>query len=478
MKRFISILLAAVMLLSLVGCGTSEEKTEEVIENSVETNVPERPLEEDPDYIKFKALASEGDLYKICAEVTTVEDCAKVLVAAGIKEGGNGDLDFLFVVKNLHADKLLDVVCLMLTNDYDEVGRITTSGKHNYLYVKEAGKYHLYDILRVTSEGFPNGITSDTACDTKEELTSKAAELLGHSSASVFTPSNLIAQNGRVVFGDTTYGVQTFHYAETTIPVGLGLPKLTDEEIDALLAANDPRKVKDTITTLADFANYCYRGEFIFGDGLIYFVDENGRYVQTTSSGYQTLQMRMGQCASMSSCLRYVLDGDYDETGYVVIDQHIMAYILCDGLYYLVNPVEYVSIAYKNYLWCSTWLGYLMGGKGYGTFCSADFQDIADSLYGKDIGTEITYVYTMTGPGDFARNGTCNGPEGTTVIRWYGSDPVSYFSFTEYDWMSQENIVDRDAIVMFPSPGGQWVTFGGIHEDSYTAAQYPNGYLK
>lgn len=59
--------------------------------------------------------------------------------------------------------------------------------------------------------------------------------------------------------------------------------------------------------------------------------------------------------------------------------------------------------------------------------------------------------------------------------RRYGKDPVREFSFTEYDWMSQENIVDRDIIVMFLPPEGQRVAFAGIYEDSYTAKQYPYG---
>ena len=161
--------------------------------------------------------------------------------------------------------------------------------------------------------------------------------------------------NGTVLEETEDYGVPAFQYAGTTVPQGLGLPKLTDEEIDALLAENDPRKVKDTITTLADFVNYCYRGEFTFGDDPICFA-EAGVGVETTCSGYQTLQRRVGLCSSMSSCLHYVLDDDYDEVGYVSINHHAMVYILYDGLYYLVNPVEYVFME-EN--WTSKWLGQL-----------------------------------------------------------------------------------------------------------------------
>ena len=161
----------------------------------------------------------------------------------------------------------------------------------------------------------------------------------------VLTEDQIMAPNGMVLKETENYGVSTIEYAGTTVPQGLGLPKLTDEEIDALLAENDPKKVKDSITTLADFVNYCYRGKFVFGDGLIFIHGDNGEpRGYTTSSGYQTLQRRIGQCASMCSCLHYVLADDYEEVGYVWIDGHAMAYILCDGLYYLINPAEYATI--------------------------------------------------------------------------------------------------------------------------------------
>lgn len=462
MKRLIAMLLAVLMLLSLVGCGT-------------ETS------EEDPTAVKIEALLAEGDFENICNEVATIAECQQVILSSGIEKGSGEDVKTAFTEKNLRPKKIIELCCMMLDGDYEEVGCISTMPRDKYFFlcVKKDGNYCLYDIL-----GFFLPETTNLSCLTQseviEDVLAIAADLRADFEASYESYKTLKASNGEVLLEATTCGVPTFSYAGTTIPVGLGLPKLTDEEIDALLAENDPRKVKETITTLADFVNYCYRGEFIFGDGLIFFMKENGRYVQTTSSGYQTLQMRMGQCASMSSCLHYVLDDDYDETGYVLIDQHIMTYILCDGLYYLVNPVEYVFTAYDDYEWSihwsPAWLDYIAHGDN-GMYCSSDFQDIADSLYGRIHGNaKITYVYTVTSPGDHVSSGF-SFPEGTNATCWYGNSP-DYLSFTEYDWMSQENIVDRDAIVMFPPPDGQWVPFGGIHEDSYTGEQYPNSYLK
>ena len=323
-------------------------------------------------------------------------------------------------------------------------------------------------------------LCSLVGCGAKESIsgpTEEKTETPSVAEGQVDTPKEpkeqLVAPNGMTMEETENYGVPTVKYAGTTVPQGLGLPTLTDEEIDALRAENDPRKVKDTITTLADFVNYCYRGKFIFGDGLIFLYNGDQAYGLTTSSGYQTLERRVGQCASMSSCLHYVLADDYEEVGYVCIDGHAMAYILCDGFYYLINPVEYV---YTNGNWPDQWLDYLP--KDEVVYCAADFQDISDSIYGKEIGMPISFVYTCVSPGDFTNRGLGEFPIGTTGVRWYGQESVRYYSFTQYDWVSQESVVDEACIVMYgpdyAPEGMEPFAFCGVHEDSETGKLTPN----
>jgi len=173
---------------------------------------------------------------------------------------------------------------------------------------------------------------STTVCSTNQNA----------DSTELHVTEQIIAPNGSSLETLEEFGTPMIRFAGTTMPEDLGLPLLTDEEIDKLLADNDPRKVKETITTVADFINYCYRGHFVFADGLVFPGSGDGRIVMTTCSGYQTLLRREGQCASMSSCFHYVLNGDYDEVGYIHVDGHLMTYVLCDGLYYLVNPADFV----------------------------------------------------------------------------------------------------------------------------------------
>lgn len=450
LKRVISALLAAVVLLFLVGCG----KTNTINE-----------------------LAASGDLEEIYAAVTTVAECQQFLLSSGIKEGSGNNIEAAFTEKSLRANRIMLLCCKMLAGDYEEVGWITTTPNDNYFFlcVKENDTYYLSDILFVTQPGVVLGAkTFEAKSKALDDLLETAANLRGDLNAN-YTRCDIAffeSPDGRTFTGIMDCGVPTIDYAGTTVPLGLGFPKLTDEEIDALLAENDPCKVKETITTLADFANYCYRGDFIMGDGLIAFYPDDGHpSALITSSGYQTLLRRQGQCASMSSCLHYVLADDYEEIGYVDVDGHVMTYILCDGLYYLVNPVEYVTIVYEGNHRGSGWLdGLQREGK---TYCSANFQDIADSLYGSPLSPDkpssvMTFVYTCVSPGDYVCRGDGEYPEGTTGTRWYGDNPVKYFQLTYYDWISQESIVDEICIVQYIYHTDPIFTFTGRHEDPYT----------
>lgn len=485
MKCFVSMLLIVIMLLSLSGCGAKmpTPPSEEALaltdatfaseENSTDPTVVEAS---DADMLtkeKLSVLAQKGDLDEMRHLITTVKDCMELIVVSGIKEGGdNSSIEAAFSQKVLWPDKIIDLACQILEDDYEELGRITTlPGNYHFLYVKQDGIYSFYDVLKATHTGRGGHTIMFDSGDSMIDYAVKSRK----DSTGTMIPwqfTSFVAPNGVKLSQTSDFGTPTFRYAGTTIPVGLGAPRLSDADIDALLSENDPRKVKETITTLADFVNYTYRGNFIFGDGLIILYESSGRSISTTCSGYQTLQRQIGQCASMSSCLHYVLDGDYEEVGYVMVDGHVMAYILCDGLYYLINPVEYVTTVYENNRRPSSWLDDIAHGSN-GSFCSADFQDIADSLYGSPIGPDtITHVYTYAGPGDFLRIGFSNFPKGSKAIRWYGPEPAGYASCKKYDWQSQENVVDEDVIVMYPLPQGNRIDFRGIHEDSYTGEQY------
>ena len=458
-KRMLAMLLAVLMVLSLVGCG----------EQGGDSAEDENALTEE----ELQALKDEKDIYVLRETISSLEDFERYLREMNFPKGGEYS----------SAEQLLEhgrsgqpyAYCQMLTtvleDDYPEVGIIDVfkEGVNHvaYAYIKEGDTYYALDPF------FALNMRINIQSTDLDELATKCMEKSqGYGALDQYTITRICqlegeAPNGEKLLVATDYGVDTMKYAGTTIPVGLGLPKLTDEEIDALLEENDPHKVKETISTLADFANYCYRGKFIYGDGSIYYVADDGFFWHATCSGYQTLQRRMGGCGTMSSCLHYVLSDDYDEVGYVSMDGHLLAYILSDGLYYLVDPVKYAfSVTDKGDMtWGERWLIHLPQKNV--VYCSSDFQEIADSLYGKMFVTEIKYIYTYVSPGDMVFIDRNKYPVGTTATCWYG-EPVQYRLVTEHDWVSQENVVDDVCIVMNMPRDGEIFTYGGYHEDPYT----------
>lgn len=248
----------------------------------------------------------------------------------------------------------------------------------------------------------------------------------------------LEAPNGEVLKESEDHGIATFSYAGTTIPVGLGLPVLSDEEIDALIAEADYAATAQTITTVADAVNYIRRAEIVFVAPPTPIIEDNMMY---GSSAWQTLKDGIGECCSMSGLLHYLLKEDYEEIGYVNAwtpeDGHTMGYIYHDGLYYLTNPVGYCVGA-----WESSWIS---GYPSEMLVCASDFRTIADSLteymsFGS--GKLVNLVHRIKAPGDLVcghkDRDTWIYPIGTEVISYYGSDFV--YQETFIDWQSQTRI--------------------------------------
>jgi hypothetical protein len=237
-----------------------------------------------------------------------------------------------------------------------------------------------------------------------------------------------------------------FSHAGTNLPVGLGQPKLSDEEIDALIAEGDYAKMSEIITTMADAANLCYRMELEFDESR----DNNthGEF-HYRNSAWSVLENGIGQCVSMSNLIHYLLNGDYEEVGYVNVrtpgDGHVMSYIRHEGMYYLINSADYVymynpdhTIRIYDTSWIQDWPSDMI--------CAAeDFQTIADSLKQRMTlgdGRLPQVVHLVQSPGDYVVGGRGQQrlyPEEYTVTEYYG------FGFTfakadALDWKSQTRL--------------------------------------
>jgi len=226
--------------------------------------------------------------------------------------------------------------------------------------------------------------------------------------------------------------VDVFSYVTTTFPVGLGQPKLSDAQIDDLIAEADYKKTARTITTLPDAVNFFLRSEIRYE---LEFVNNITNGFNYHKSAWQVLKDGYGQCVELSNLMHYLLLNDYDEIGYVSAASdslaHVMIYILEDGYYYLIDPSQYGTST------PTLWNGY----------CSGDFQDIADELTESFIlageSTPVSTVRTVKMPGDFVAGAASDKipsyPIGTEVTVYHGPEE-SIFLDADDGWDSHTRL--------------------------------------
>lgn len=237
------------------------------------------------------------------------------------------------------------------------------------------------------------------------------------------------------------HGVTTICHATTSVPEATGLPKLTDAEIDWLIATEDYRLIADSITTLADCVNYYVRGNFtnlLNGHDHLWF---------THCCGQQVMAARGGYCGGMCNATHYILNGDYDML-YNLIDGHVQMIFHVDGMYYIINPTDYTKLPLSE--WSDGW----MNGSRLddSLICAADhIQTIADSWH--DLGWAPYRFQTYRSPGDmFPQSRTWEDPNiwvypiGTEVTDWLGYE-VRYMEpdfreCTEFPWQAELPTID------------------------------------
>ena len=124
----------------------------------------------------------------------------------------------------------------------------------------------------------------------------------------------------------------------------LGGSRYTNAEICAMLPAA-PEEKQERISTLYEALQLYQIGNFAPSDDNIRSF-ENGINWEHHKPGYHAVRTNTGCCATDSNWLRYILDGDYDEVGFLATSQrdgsgHVYNYILQDGWYYFIDLTHY-----------------------------------------------------------------------------------------------------------------------------------------
>ena len=143
---------------------------------------------------------------------------------------------------------------------------------------------------------------------------------------------------------DAAYSIEVFDGVFWVPAVSLGKSRYTNAEIAAML--NDsPEEKQAKIGTLYEALQLYQIGDFRSADDNVR-ISENGIDWEYHTPGQNAVINNCGCCATDSAWLRYLLDGDYDEIGYITTSQrdgsgHVYNYIQDDGWYYIIDLTHY-----------------------------------------------------------------------------------------------------------------------------------------
>lgn len=124
----------------------------------------------------------------------------------------------------------------------------------------------------------------------------------------------------------------------------LGGSRYSNRDIHNML--NDtPEEKQKNIATLYEALQLYQVGNFTPSDDNVR-IYEGGVNWEHHKPGYHAVRTNTGCCATDSNWLRYILDGDYEEVGYIATSQrdgsgHIYNYILHNGWYYIIDLTHY-----------------------------------------------------------------------------------------------------------------------------------------
>lgn len=334
--------------------------------------------------IKYETKESHGEMVYYIDNITVPESLGypqltdeelSELTVDDLKERGLNYIDLIHYVK-LNKDYLTPgeisrKYIEVLAKYYDEAGLInvrTNKSGYDYIYVKTNDTYYPLDLYdqaknnigwfeRYSGEKFTYNTLGDVLDNLKENFYfMDKGDSVQELSSKKINPINVyyVEENGVNYKVQNLLDIEVYYLNDIQIPVGLGFPEYSNEEIDQMIVNPDKSEVADKIHTVGDAINYVIRAGFTFDDyhnedyGDFILVDVGNRYYKDgelmtySLSGLEILQLETGQCSGMCTLFNYLLWGDYPEVGYCNIPRHAFMYLKGkDNKYYLFDPVKY-----------------------------------------------------------------------------------------------------------------------------------------
>lgn len=160
-------------------------------------------------------------------------------------------------------------------------------------------------------------------------------------------PADYSTDNGRDLAAlrcDAGFEIEVFEGVYWVSASALGKTRFTNAQVYRLLS-DTPEEKQAEISTLYEALQLYQIGDFRSADDNIR-VEENGIDWEYHTPGRLAAENNSGCCATDSAWLRYILDGDYDELGYISTSQrdgsgHIYNYIRDGEWYYIIDLTHY-----------------------------------------------------------------------------------------------------------------------------------------
>lgn len=410
MKKLI-ILLLTVLLITCTGCSSKEPEYEHSQRHGVDVYLDGSI--EIPTALGYPTLTEEE-----VKEINEIDAFEKI----------NNYSDALKYMTRYtffqNSAELVNKICFLIANNYEEVGKIIVSVGNEYhtneygmMYIKAEDKYYPLDYFAQNTgvNGWLSNFSSEElAFDNLDDVLSAIESCFPYKwddevKKIEATPTLVKEIAGKYRLLSTRAHTTVYDYSATQIPLGLGEPKLSDDEIYELLKTENKEEIAEKIKTFPDLIQYITSSEiYLYNDGgkrhdnIAYADYGNVCYDDApcefyTLSGLELLSAKKVQCTAASTLFKYLLDGDYPEIGYIKLPGHAMIYIKgYDDKYYLVNPASYFLFKGETRSIDYFYLNGYVTDEDYASFDSVDeLMDQLERTYQSDAQAKefIAFVY-------------------------------------------------------------------------------------
>lgn len=381
-------------MLTLVGCG--EEKgaeadtnkdtiTQQGVECYREDGVcypavfgkPQLTMDE------ISALLEGGDPAEMAAEVETLPDALRLLKTRQKSSEGISDQDAetTLLQGSDQPRGWVEALLYLLEGDYEESGYIELSGETDgfcFAAIKMEGLYYAFDAFDISGDSWiPFSGEGYADADVQKVVDA----LLATCTYNTYQTGSYQkrAEKQAAADGETQEGKLV------STQGSLAERKYTDAEIQALVDADISfAEACEKISTVADAA------KFLEMRGYSFAPDDAG------TGAALRYQLNSGACVGTSALFGALLNGDYDEVGYVYVfwleSEHVFNYVRKDGVYYacdfIYGPVKREGTDANRS--CIRYTGADMSGL---------FEKYAQQE-GDEIGSAVAIMYTTAYSGD------------------------------------------------------------------------------